>query len=136
MNPREQGDLGEASAIEWLASRGASVYIPVLHSPDVDMVAWWESRWVGVQVKTSVHRTSLGYYGVAICTRGGNRSWSRIVKRFDASRCDYLFVLVGDGRRWFIHSGAVEAKTQVTLGGPKYSEYEVERGRPILSAAA
>jgi hypothetical protein len=52
MNPREQGDLGEWSAIEWLVSRGARVYLPLGHSPDVDLVADLEERLVRVQVKT------------------------------------------------------------------------------------
>jgi hypothetical protein len=68
---------------------------------------------------------------VAICTRGGNQSWSRIVKRFDASRCSHLFVLVGDGRRWFLPATAVQGGTAISLGGAKYAEYEVEPGRPI-----
>jgi hypothetical protein len=33
------------------------------------------------------------------------------VKRMNASRCDYLFVHVGDGRRWFIPSIRVEGTT-------------------------
>jgi hypothetical protein len=32
--PREQGDLGELSAMEWLASQGAHIYLPLGHSPD------------------------------------------------------------------------------------------------------
>jgi hypothetical protein len=39
MHPRAQGDLGEASAIEWLAGAGARVYIPFGHSPDFVHVA-------------------------------------------------------------------------------------------------
>ncbi len=58
------------------------------------------------------------------------------MKRFDASRCDYLFALLADGRRWFIPSGAVGATTSIVLGGPKYAEFEVERGRPFLDVAA
>jgi hypothetical protein len=38
INRREQGDLGEASAIEWLIGRGARVLIPFGHSPDYDLV--------------------------------------------------------------------------------------------------
>lgn len=136
MNTRQQGDLGEVSAIEWLAYRGLPVYAPLNHSPDVDLVTWLDERWAGIQVKTSTHRTPKDYFSVAVCTRGGNQSWNKIVKRFDATRCDYLFALVADGRRWFIPSVAVEATTSITLGGPKYAEFEVERGRPILSAAA
>ena len=136
MNTREQGDLGEVSAIEWLAGRGAPVYIPVGHSPDVDLVTWWDGRFAGVQVKTSRYLTPQRNYSVAVCTRGGNQSWNKIVKRFDATRCDYLFALLADGRRWFIPSGAVEATTSIVLGGPKYAEFEVEPGRPFLAPAA
>jgi hypothetical protein len=136
MNTREQGDLGEASAIEWLASKGAAIYLPFGHSPDVDLVAWWDGRLVGVQVKTTLRRTPGGRWQPMLCTKGGNQSWGGVSKLFDASRCDYLFVLVGDGRRWFIPAAAVEARTAIVLGGPKYAEFEVERGRPILSAAA
>ena len=39
INRRQQGDLGEASAIEWLTSVGAMVLIPFGHSPNYDLVA-------------------------------------------------------------------------------------------------
>lgn len=136
MNTREQGDLGEMSAMQWLSEQGAAVYIPLGHSPDVDLVAWWEGRFIGVQVKTSCCLTPKGHYSVAVCTRGGNQSWNGVVKRFDPSRCDFLFALTGAGRRWFIPAERVEARNAVTLGGPKYAEFEIERGRPILAPAA
>jgi hypothetical protein len=55
------------------------------------------------------------------------------VKRFSTERCDWLFVLVGDGRRWFIPADKVAGGAGVLLGGPKYAEFEVEPGRPIPS---
>ncbi len=64
-------------------------------------------------------------YEVLLATKGGNRSWSGRVKTIDASRYDYLFVLVADGREWFIPATAIEAKTMLLLGGPKYAAYEV-----------
>jgi Holliday junction resolvase-like predicted endonuclease len=127
---RHQGDIGEASAIEWLTRKGVTVAIPFGHSPDWDLVVESMGRFSSVQVKTSCLRRD-GRWAVAICTRGGNRSWSGIVKRFAASRCDYLFVHVGDGRRWFIPAWAVEAATSITLGGQKYSKFEVESGAPL-----
>jgi hypothetical protein len=66
-----------------------------------------------------------------VATRGGNRSWSGLAKYFSAERCDALFVLVGDGRRWFIPSLDVEARSGLRLGGPKYEAFEVEPGRPL-----
>jgi hypothetical protein len=136
VNPRRQGDLGEVSAIEWLVSRGYPVWVPVGHSPDGDVVARIEGRLVGVQVKTST-QSRRGRFEVTLCTRGGNRSWSGLVKRFSPDRCDWLFVLVADGRRWFIPADAVHGGTHIRLGGPKYADYEIDPGRPLpLSIAA
>ena len=130
INRRQQGDLGEASAIEWLTRQGATVSVPLGHSPDYDLLAEIDGELLRIQVKTSVSvdRTPNGdqRYPVRVATTGGNQSWTRVVKRFDGTRADYLFVLVGDGRRWFIPAIAVEAETTITLGGIKYSEHEVE----------
>jgi hypothetical protein len=135
VNPRQQGDLGEYSAIEWLSSHGYPVFVPIGHSPDVDLVALIDDRAVRVQVKTSGRRSPYGNWEVAVCTRGGNQSWNKMVKRFGPERCDQLFVLVGDGRRWFIPSEVVEGTTSIVLGGPKYADYEVESGRPFVGTS-
>jgi len=130
MNTREQGDIGELSAMYWLAGIGAAVAIPLGHSPDWDLIAEIDGRLLRVQVKTSTCWHKKRWF-VSVCTRGGNQSWNGIVKRLDPSRCDYLFVLAGDGRRWFIPSQAVGGGTAIQLGGPKYADFEVERGDPI-----
>jgi len=136
ISPREQGDIGELSAIGWLVERGAKVYLPLGHSPDVDLVANFGDRLSRVQVKTSTVFAN-GRWVVSLATRGGNQSWSGVVKYFGADRCDDLFVLVADGRRWFIPAECVEGRTGVALGGPKYEAYEVDRDRPfsVVSAA-
>jgi hypothetical protein len=137
INRRQQGDLGEASAIEWLTSVGATVLIPFGHSPDFDLVAEMEERLVRIQVKTSTQRavTPDGHMRspLQLATNGGNQSWSGVAKRIDPTRFDYLFALTGGGRRWFIPSLALEGRNAITLGGPKYSEFEIERSRPIHS---
>ena len=136
LKPRDQGDIGERSAVEWLWSKGAAVFVPFGHSPHYDLVADFGHGALRVQVKTSTRRVSNGRWAVMICTRGGNQSWNGVVKRFDRGRCDHLFVLVADGRRWFIPAGRVAGGSSLLLGGPKYSDFEVEPGRPIASAEA
>lgn len=131
LKPREQGDLGELSAMEWLASQGAKVAIPVFHSPDWDLLAEFDSRVARVQVKTSRQQRD-GRWRVVVSTSGGNQSWNGLVKYFDARRCDFLFVHVGDGRRWFIPARAVYSRSALTLGGADYAEFEIEPGRPLL----
>ena len=135
LSPREQGDIGELSAMEWLVSKGAHVFIPVGHSPDVDLIADFGDRLIRVEVKTSAQQRG-DRWGVLIATRGGNQSWSGLVKYFDPDRCDFLFVHVADGRRWLIPTGILDCRSGLTLGGPKYAEFEIERGRPFHSDAS
>ena len=135
LNRRQQGDLGEASAIEWLTSVGALVLLPVGHSPHYDLIADANGRLLRVQVKTS---TGLGFtasgqsrFPTSLATSGGNQSWNGVAKPIDVGRVDYLFALTGGGRRWFIPTPMLEAHRQIVLAGPKYSEFEIEPGRPI-----
>jgi hypothetical protein len=130
ISPRRQGDLGEFSAIEWLMWQGYAVYLPLGHSPNCDMVATDGPTTLRVQVKTSTVFFN-NRWAVAVCTKGGNQSWSGLVKRLDPTLIDYLFVHVADGRRWFIPARAIGGGTAVHLGGPKYAAFEVERGRPL-----
>jgi PD-(D/E)XK nuclease superfamily protein len=106
LTPRRQGDLGEFSAIEWLGLQGRPVYVPIGHSPDCDLVTVIDGKFVGVEVKTSTVVRD-GRFAVNLRTFGGNRSWNGVVKRFSPQRCDWLFVLVADGRCWFIPAEAV-----------------------------
>jgi PD-(D/E)XK endonuclease len=133
LTPREQGDIGELSALYWLIGKGAKVSIPFGHSPDYDLIADFHVRLLRVQVKTTTF-FRRGRWEVSLATYGGNQSWTGLVKRLDQSRCDYLFVLVGDGRQWFIPSEVLGGGRRILLGGPKYSEFEVERGDPIAPA--
>jgi Holliday junction resolvase-like predicted endonuclease len=135
ISPRRQGDIGEFSAMDWLDSKGYGINLPIGHSPDYDLIADDGEALLRVQVKTTTRYTNRRWE-VMICTRGGNRSWNGTVKWFSSSRCDWLFVLVADGRRWFIPAKAVDARSGLLLGGPKYADFEVEPGRPLPFAPA
>lgn len=116
--------------MEWLGYAGAKVAVPVGHSPHWDLIAELDGRLLRVQVKTC-NFFYKGRWQVTLCTRGGNQSWNGVTKLLDRSRCDYVFVLVADGRRWFIPAEAIGGGTAILLGGPKYSAFEVEPGRPL-----
>src|SRR4051812_29954011 len=107
INRRRQGDLGEASAIEWLTRQGATVWTPLGHSPDADVIAERRGHLLRIQVKTSCRaRTGTESWAVSLATKGGNQSWSGVAKKFHPSRFDFLFAVTGAGRRWFIPSEA------------------------------
>jgi hypothetical protein len=111
--------------------------VPLSHSPDADLMTELNGQLLRVQVKTSTYRVQTpnghGRWQVAIATSGGNRSWSGAAKKFDARRVEYLFVLSGDGRRWFIPAIVVEGSRAILLGGTKYSEFEIEPGSSLES---
>jgi hypothetical protein len=135
INRRQQGDLGEASAIEWFSRLGATIFIPFGHSPDVDLVVDLEGRLLRIQVKTSTQFTETpdGHPRrvVSLKTCGGNQSWTGIAKELEPARIDFLFVLTGDGRRWLIPSDCLESRGSIRLGGTKYSEHEIDPAPPI-----
>lgn len=121
--------------MEWLGSQGYAIYLPLGHSPHCDLIAERDAALLRVQVKTTTQFRKRRWE-VMVCTRGGNQSWSGLVKHLDPLLIDYLFVLVGDGRRWHIPADALGGRTHIRLGGPKYAEFEVEAGRPLPSKAA
>jgi len=114
----------------WFGAMGAAVFMPCFHSPDFDLVVDWGEGLLRVQVKTSGF-VDKKRWSVSVCTPGGNRSWNGLVKKLDPEHYDYLFVHVGDGRRWFIPASVVDGGTRITLGGPKYAEFEIEPGEPL-----
>lgn len=137
INRSQQGDLGEASAIDWLTRQGATVFAPLGHSPDADLIAELNGVLLRIQVKTTTQVTTTpdGHvrFPVMIATCGGNQSWSGTTKKFDPTRFDFLFVVAGNGRRWFMPAGEIKARRSVQLGSPRYSEFEIEETAPIES---
>lgn len=121
--------------MEWLASRGALVWVPMGHSPDVDLLAQQDGQLLRIQVKTSTYAIKtprgLDRWSVSLTTSGGNQTWTGAYKVLEPGKVDYLFVLVEDGRRWFIPSYSLEACRAIALGGAKYSEFEIDRGTKL-----
>jgi len=121
-----------ASSRRWNGSctRGAIVAKPLFEHPDYDLIADFGDRVDRVQVKTSTC-WQKNRFVVTVCTRGGNQSWNGLVKRIDPTRCDRVFVHVGDGRRWYIPAGELGGGWSIRVGGPRYAAYEVEPGEPV-----
>jgi hypothetical protein len=134
-NPRKQGDIGEGIAAAWLMQQGYGVWIPFGHSPDCDLIGQKENTLFRIQVKTST-LFRKDRWVVATCTRGGNRSWSGTVKHLEVNRLDYLFAVVGDWRCWFIPASEIQGRSAISLGGPKYSEFEVHPPRALTPRGA
>ena len=89
-----------------------------------------------VQVKTSTCWRNNRWV-ITLATRGGNQSWSGLVKRLDADSMRQP--LRARGRRpALVHPelGARRAVSGIVLGGPKYAAYEIEPRRATAGASA
>lgn len=131
-NPRQQGSIGESVAASWLMQSGFGVWVPFGHSPDYDLIGDRDGQLFRIQVKTSTQFVK-GRWSVAICTRGGNQSWNKVIKRLDQARYDCLFVVVADWRCWFIPANEMDARSCIRVGGPKYARFEVDPPRPLTA---
>ena len=135
-DPRGQGERGEQLAAPWFESHGVTVFVPFLHNPrDFDFIVEWGDGVHRIQVKTST-QFRKGRWDVAVCTTRRQPQLERTRQRLDPTRYEYLFVVVGDGRQWLIPLAEVTAELGSGSGGPKYGEYEIEPGQPLLQNAA
>jgi hypothetical protein len=125
----KRGDQGEVFALAWLGQR-YEVAVPLGNPSVYDLLAEINGAIARIQVKTTrCFRNDR--WAVTLATRGGNQSWSGLVKRFSSARCEFLYVHTHAGRRWFIPATQVEGGAGLCLGGPKYAEYEVDLGPPL-----
>ncbi len=119
-NTKKQGDWGLGIAIGYFAQEGVTVYLPLTDSQDYDLVIDVQSEVARdkglkkVQVKTTTHKAPSGNYYVSLTTKGGNRSGINKIKNFDNKNVDFVFIVTGDGTKYFIPARILNVS--VTLG--------------------
>ena len=122
-NTKKQGDMGLGAAIHFFTSRGYTVGIPLTDSQDYDLIVDDGDQLGRVQVKTcSFKRRS---YEVNLSIKGGNRSSKGKVKQFDATKCDFLFVITENQEKYLIPSRELVARYNLVLG-PKYKKFLIK----------
>ena len=110
INRRQQGDLGEASAIEWFTRAGAVVSTPLGHSPDYDLIADFGEQPLRVQAKTSTQvtvelRTVTSDFSVHARDERRQSELEPTSTKLDRPESSTAFVLLrATGRRWLIPS--------------------------------
>lgn len=124
-NTKKQGDIGLGSAIAHFTKMGFTVCLPLTDSQDYDLVVEVNDKLSKVQIKTSSNKTAYNeIYTVGLRVLGGNQSWNGVAKHFDNTKVDYLFILLSDGRKYFIPTNVIDNKSSINIGGEKYKEYE------------
>ena len=138
-NPREQGTIGVGAAIRWFIANGYDVFLPVGEPRHYDLIVVDAAGDLQrVEVKTTTCRNSRGRFVVQIATSGGNQSWTGVVKTFDPSEVDLLYVLTDDGDEYVVPTTQIRARHSLTLGPATDRFRVVDHGRaqPALEFGA
>ncbi len=106
-NTKKQGDIGLGAAIAYFTMKGYTVAIPLTDSQQYDLIVDIDGKLSRVQVKTTRFK-GRGSYEISLSIKGGNRSSTGKLHRFDRSQVDHLFVLTEDGGSYFIPTSAIE----------------------------
>ncbi|MBW3665806.1 MAG: hypothetical protein KY469_22185 [Actinobacteria bacterium] len=118
-NPRHQGDIGVGAAIAYFMANAYRVAVPLGESQPWDLIVERKDGDDGperVQVKTTTRKTPYGIYEVQICTNGGNRSATGVVRPFDPAQVEWLFVLTDDLDRYLVPTDVITSTRTLNLG--------------------
>ena len=123
-NSKKQGDIGLATAINWFVANGYTVSIPLTDSQDYDLIVDNGNIPEKVQIKTTTQSNKSGSYEVGLRVLGGNQSWSGVVKHFDNTKVDIVFVLCDNGDKYVIPAKTITSKNSISVGS-KWREFKV-----------
>lgn len=122
-NTKKQGDMGLGSAIFYFTNIGQTISIPLTDSQDYDLVVEINNLLKKVQIKSCNFKRK--YFEVNLSVKGGNRTNRGNIKMFDNAKCDYLFIVTNQPKRYLIPTKNLKAKYNLVLG-PKYEKYLIK----------
>lgn len=123
INTKKQGDMGLGFAICYFTSIGQTVAIPLTDSQDYDLIVDFNNILKKIQIKSCSYKRK--YFEVNLSIKGGNRTGTGKIKRFNNSNCDYLFIVVNQSKQYLIPTEDLKARCNLVLG-PKYQKYLVK----------
>lgn len=119
-----QGNVGLGSAIAYFTSHSIPVCLPLNDTQKYDIVVEIDGEMKKVQIKTSRQKTPAGGYAIQLKNSGGS-SGKSVIRNFDNTLVDYVFVLTGNSKKYLIPSSEITSVSQISIGPTKYLEYEV-----------
>lgn len=114
---KTRGNIGVGAAIAFASSKGWSVSVPLTDTQRYDVVFDIDGKLCRVQVKTTVSKSKEGSWVVQLKNTSIRKTSPTKIKLFNAADVEYLFILTGEGDRFFIPSSEVIAKNGLTISG-------------------
>lgn len=110
----KQGNIGLVRAIDYFVTNGYSISVPLNDTQPYDLIVDMDNKLYRVSVKTTRYKNTSGNYVVHLKNSGGS-SGKSIIRNFDNSTCDILFVLCEDNTMYLFNSEMVTSRSSLTL---------------------
>lgn len=107
-----QGNLGLGAAIAYYTSKCIPVSIPLNDTQGYDLIID-DGNLKRVQIKTTKFKSNTGY--VVQLKNSGGASGRGVIRSFDKSKSDILFILTKSGERYEIPTSIIKAISAITL---------------------
>lgn len=121
-----QGNMGLGKAIDYFTSLGYPVALPLNDTQKYDLIVDFNGGLQRISVKTSRYSPKGDNltFEVALKNSGG-ASGKNIIRNFDNTTCDYVFIYTADESLYLIPALEITAKSAITVGN-KWTEYKVK----------
>ena len=119
-----QGNIGFGKAIEYFTSQGIPVSIPLNDTQKYDLIADFNGGLQRISIKTSRYTQNGLSFEVALKNSGGS-SGKSVIRNFDNTSCDYVFIYTADESLYLIPSKEITASNSIKVGN-KYTEFKVK----------
>lgn len=118
----KQGNIGLGQAIAYYTYLGIPTCLPLNDTQKYDLIVDKDNKLYRVSVKTTQYKENNKYI-VALKNSGGS-SGNSVIRSFDNTSCDIVFIYTKDGDTYEIPSKDITAKSSITLY-EKYQKYKV-----------
>ena len=126
----QQGNVGLGRAIAYYTSVGYPIMIPLNDTQKYDIVVD-KGNLMRVSIKTTQGKTKNGRYYSVILKNSGGSSGKSVIRKFDNSSCDIVFILTKDGTMYEISAKEIKATTGLTLDS-RWDKYIVQFGNSSI----
>lgn len=121
-----QGNMGLGKAVNYFTSLGYPVGLPLNDTQKYDLIVDFNGGLQRVSVKTSRYSSKGNNltFEVGLKNSGGSRG-KGIIRNFDNTACDYVFIYTADESLYLIPALEITAVSNITVGN-KWTEYKVK----------
>ena len=127
----QQGNVGLGRAIAYYTSVGYPIMIPLNDTQKYDIVVDNGTRLLRVSIKTTRGKTKNKKSYIVILKNSGGSSGKSVIRKFDNSSCDIVFILTKDGTMYEISAKEIKATTGLTLDS-RWDKYIVQFGNSSI----